>query len=105
MIFYLGTPKIRSLTKHRTTDGKHKILTCEAEGSPQPDVIWSVNGTNVSHRQDQDVFCMLIWLFIDYKRFIHRTLESDVYGHCLSIMTAVTHQMMHGRLTIVCGFG
>ncbi|XP_056592663.1 CD166 antigen homolog A isoform X2 [Triplophysa dalaica] len=41
-----GTPKIRSLTKHRTTDGKHKILTCEAEGSPQPDVIWSVNGTN-----------------------------------------------------------
>ncbi|XP_057176270.1 CD166 antigen homolog A isoform X1 [Triplophysa rosa] len=41
-----GTPKIRSLTKHRSTDGKHKVLTCEAEGSPQPDVLWSVNGTN-----------------------------------------------------------
>uniref|UniRef100_A0A8C1WA88 CD166 antigen homolog n=1 Tax=Cyprinus carpio TaxID=7962 RepID=A0A8C1WA88_CYPCA len=41
-----GTPKITSLTKHRSNDGKHKVLTCEAEGSPKPDVQWSVNGTN-----------------------------------------------------------
>ncbi|XP_016349031.1 CD166 antigen homolog isoform X1 [Sinocyclocheilus anshuiensis] len=41
-----GIPKITSLTKHRSNDGKHKVLTCEAEGSPKPDVQWSVNGTN-----------------------------------------------------------
>lgn len=41
-----GAPKIKSLTKHRSNDGKHKVLTCEAEGSPQPDVRWTVNGTN-----------------------------------------------------------
>uniref|UniRef100_A0A673MI12 CD166 antigen homolog n=1 Tax=Sinocyclocheilus rhinocerous TaxID=307959 RepID=A0A673MI12_9TELE len=41
-----GDPKIMSLTKRRSNDGKHKILTCEAEGSPKPDVQWSVNGTN-----------------------------------------------------------
>lgn len=41
-----GVPKITSLTKHRSSDGKHKVLMCEAEGSPKPDVQWSVNGTN-----------------------------------------------------------
>ncbi|XP_043107065.1 CD166 antigen homolog A isoform X1 [Puntigrus tetrazona] len=41
-----GIPRITSLTKHRSYDGKHKVLTCEAEGSPKPDVQWSVNGTN-----------------------------------------------------------
>ncbi|XP_072514701.1 CD166 antigen homolog A isoform X2 [Salminus brasiliensis] len=41
-----GTPVITRLTKKRSTDGKNKVLTCEAEGSPQPDVQWSVNGTN-----------------------------------------------------------
>ncbi|XP_073685898.1 CD166 antigen homolog A [Garra rufa] len=41
-----GGPKITSLTKHRSNDGKHKVLMCEAEGSPKPDVQWSVNGTN-----------------------------------------------------------
>uniref|UniRef100_A0A672KFK0 CD166 antigen homolog n=2 Tax=Sinocyclocheilus grahami TaxID=75366 RepID=A0A672KFK0_SINGR len=41
-----GGPNIMSLTKRRSNDGKHKILTCEAEGSPKPDVQWSVNGTN-----------------------------------------------------------
>ncbi|XP_051541959.1 CD166 antigen homolog A-like isoform X2 [Myxocyprinus asiaticus] len=41
-----GTPRILSLTKHRSNDGKNKILTCEAEGLPKPDVQWSVNGTN-----------------------------------------------------------
>ncbi|XP_026075664.1 CD166 antigen homolog A-like isoform X1 [Carassius auratus] len=40
-----GGPKILRLTKHRSNDGKHKILTCEAEGSPKPEVQWSVNGT------------------------------------------------------------
>ncbi|CAM4729914.1 unnamed protein product [Leuciscus chuanchicus] len=41
-----GVPRITSLTKQRSYDGKHKVLTCEAEGSPKPDVQWSVNGTN-----------------------------------------------------------
>lgn len=41
-----GKPKITSLTKHRSYDGKHKVLTCEAEGSPKPEVLWNVNGTN-----------------------------------------------------------
>lgn len=41
-----GKPKITSLTKHRSYDGKHKVLTCEAEGSPKPEVQWNVNGTN-----------------------------------------------------------
>ncbi|KAK7125745.1 hypothetical protein R3I93_021192 [Phoxinus phoxinus] len=41
-----GVPKITSLAKHRSDDGKHKVLTCVAEGSPKPDVQWSVNGTN-----------------------------------------------------------
>ncbi|TRY91034.1 hypothetical protein DNTS_021664, partial [Danionella cerebrum] len=41
-----GVPKITSLTKHRSTNGKHKVLMCEAEGSPKPDVLWSVNGTD-----------------------------------------------------------
>lgn len=52
-MFSSGTPKIKSLTKHRSSDGKHKDLMCEAEGSPQPDVQWSVNGTKVSHKHDQ----------------------------------------------------
>ncbi|XP_056322610.1 CD166 antigen homolog A isoform X1 [Danio aesculapii] len=41
-----GGPRITGLTKHRSNDGKHKVLTCEAEGSPKPEVQWSVNGTD-----------------------------------------------------------
>ncbi|XP_051539673.1 CD166 antigen homolog A isoform X2 [Myxocyprinus asiaticus] len=41
-----GGPRILSLTKHRSNDGKNKVLTCEADGSPKPDVQWSVNGTD-----------------------------------------------------------
>ncbi|KAL7847560.1 hypothetical protein AOLI_G00222780 [Acnodon oligacanthus] len=41
-----GIPVITRLTKQRSTDGKNKVLICEAEGSPQPNVQWSVNGTN-----------------------------------------------------------
>ncbi|XP_050976900.1 CD166 antigen homolog A isoform X2 [Labeo rohita] len=41
-----GHPKITSLTKHRSSDSKHKVLMCEAEGSPKPEVQWNVNGTN-----------------------------------------------------------
>lgn len=47
-LFYEGIPVITKMSKKRSTDGKNKVLTCEAEGSPQPDVQWSVNGTNVS---------------------------------------------------------
>ena len=39
---------ITSLTKHRADDAQHKVLTCEAEGVPEPSFQWSVNSTNVS---------------------------------------------------------
>ncbi|XP_073730414.1 CD166 antigen homolog A isoform X2 [Misgurnus anguillicaudatus] len=40
-----GKPEIKSLTKHRSNDGNHKVLTCVAYGSPEPKVEWNVNGT------------------------------------------------------------
>ncbi|XP_062341514.1 CD166 antigen homolog isoform X1 [Osmerus eperlanus] len=40
-----GIPVITRLTKQRSEDGQHKVLTCEAMGAPQPAVLWSVNGT------------------------------------------------------------
>ena len=42
-----GPPVIRKLIKQRGEDGQHKILVCEAEGSPKPSVSWSINGTLV----------------------------------------------------------
>ncbi|XP_040007218.1 CD166 antigen homolog A isoform X2 [Xiphias gladius] len=41
-----GKPVITSLTKHRADDVKHKVLTCEAEGVPEPSFQWNVNSTN-----------------------------------------------------------
>ncbi|XP_034034711.1 CD166 antigen homolog A [Thalassophryne amazonica] len=41
-----GRPVITSLTKHRSDDGNNKVLTCEAEGVPEPIFQWSINGTN-----------------------------------------------------------
>uniref|UniRef100_A0A3Q3X0F0 Ig-like domain-containing protein n=1 Tax=Mola mola TaxID=94237 RepID=A0A3Q3X0F0_MOLML len=41
-----GAPVIRDLSKQRGDDGKHKVLICEAEGSPKPTVSWSINGTS-----------------------------------------------------------
>ncbi|XP_008289743.1 CD166 antigen homolog [Stegastes partitus] len=40
-----GAPVIKQLSKHRGEDGQHKVLICEAEGSPKPAVSWSINGT------------------------------------------------------------
>lgn len=42
-----GAPVIRQLSKKRSDDGQHKVLICEAEGSPKPSVYWSINGTSV----------------------------------------------------------
>uniref|UniRef100_A0A667XD11 Activated leukocyte cell adhesion molecule b n=1 Tax=Myripristis murdjan TaxID=586833 RepID=A0A667XD11_9TELE len=42
-----GAPVIRQLSKKRSEDGRHKILICEAEGSPKPTVSWSINGTSL----------------------------------------------------------
>lgn len=42
-----GAPVIRQLSKQRGEDGQHKVLICEAEGSPKPIVSWSINGTSV----------------------------------------------------------
>ncbi|KAM7412942.1 hypothetical protein PAMA_020367 [Pampus argenteus] len=42
-----GAPVIRRLTKQRGEDGQHKVLICEAEGSPKPAVSWSINGTSL----------------------------------------------------------
>ncbi|XP_022601623.1 CD166 antigen [Seriola dumerili] len=41
-----GKPVITRLTKHRADGAKHKVLTCEAEGVPEPSFHWSVNSTN-----------------------------------------------------------
>ncbi|XP_070700273.1 CD166 antigen homolog A isoform X2 [Pempheris klunzingeri] len=41
-----GKPVITRLTKHRADDAKHKVLTCEAEGVPEPSFQWSINSTN-----------------------------------------------------------
>uniref|UniRef100_I3JYV3 Activated leukocyte cell adhesion molecule b n=1 Tax=Oreochromis niloticus TaxID=8128 RepID=I3JYV3_ORENI len=43
-----GPAVIKSLFKNRSNDGQHKVLTCEAEGSPKPAVSWSINGTLLS---------------------------------------------------------
>lgn len=43
-----GKPLIKDLTEKPGSDGTSKVLICEAEGSPEPTVEWSVNGTNVS---------------------------------------------------------
>ncbi|XP_073335888.1 CD166 antigen homolog A isoform X2 [Pagrus major] len=41
-----GKPMITSLTKHHADDAKHKVLTCEADGVPEPSFQWSINSTN-----------------------------------------------------------
>ncbi|XP_056231117.1 CD166 antigen homolog A-like isoform X1 [Seriola aureovittata] len=41
-----GAPVIKQLFKRRGEDGQHKVLICEAEGSPKPAVTWSINGTS-----------------------------------------------------------
>uniref|UniRef100_A0A6Q2ZKU6 Ig-like domain-containing protein n=1 Tax=Esox lucius TaxID=8010 RepID=A0A6Q2ZKU6_ESOLU len=41
-----GVPVIQRLVKQRGKDSQHKVLICEAEGSPKPTVAWSVNGTS-----------------------------------------------------------
>ncbi|KAJ8399039.1 hypothetical protein AAFF_G00417060 [Aldrovandia affinis] len=41
-----GKPSIQRISKDRSEDGQHKVLTCEVEGFPKPSVQWSVNGTN-----------------------------------------------------------
>nr|XP_020477401.1 CD166 antigen homolog isoform X1 [Monopterus albus]XP_020477402.1 CD166 antigen homolog isoform X1 [Monopterus albus] len=41
-----GKPMITSLTKQRSSDAKHKVLTCEAEGVPEPSFQWSINSTS-----------------------------------------------------------
>nr|XP_057936349.1 CD166 antigen homolog isoform X2 [Doryrhamphus excisus] len=51
MSFHLaveGAPVIKQLSKQRGEDGQHKVLICEAEGSPKPSVSWSINGTSLS---------------------------------------------------------
>ncbi|XP_034557572.1 LOW QUALITY PROTEIN: CD166 antigen homolog [Notolabrus celidotus] len=42
-----GAPVIKHLTKQLGGDGSHKVLICEAEGSPKPIVSWSINGTSL----------------------------------------------------------
>lgn len=49
-VFTSGKPVITRLSKQRAEDAKHKILTCEADGVPEPSFQWSVNGTSVSVR-------------------------------------------------------
>ncbi|KAM8742740.1 CD166 antigen homolog A isoform 1-T2 [Acanthopagrus schlegelii] len=41
-----GKPVITSLTKRYADDAQHKVLTCEADGIPEPSFQWSINSTN-----------------------------------------------------------
>ncbi|XP_056140889.1 CD166 antigen homolog A [Lampris incognitus] len=41
-----GKPMITRLSKQRTDDNRHKVLTCEAQAVPEPSVQWSVNATS-----------------------------------------------------------
>ncbi|XP_008300268.1 CD166 antigen homolog isoform X2 [Stegastes partitus] len=41
-----GKPSITSLRKHRPEGAKYKVLTCEAEGVPEPSFHWSINNTD-----------------------------------------------------------
>ncbi|MEQ2287554.1 hypothetical protein AMECASPLE_013842, partial [Ameca splendens] len=43
-------PVIRNLLKQHDKDGHHKVLICEAEGSPKPAVSWNINGTLVDEK-------------------------------------------------------
>ncbi|XP_030632374.1 activated leukocyte cell adhesion molecule b [Chanos chanos] len=49
-----GAPVIKSLSKQRSDDDTHKVLSCEAEGSPKPTVMWSINGTDATETQYVD---------------------------------------------------
>lgn len=42
-----GKPVITGLSKRRADDSASKVVTCEAEGAPQPSFQWNVNGTDV----------------------------------------------------------
>lgn len=46
--FSSGEPVITRLVEQRSEDGKHKMLTCEADAVPIPTFQWSVNITDVS---------------------------------------------------------
>lgn len=41
-----GKPVITSLSKQRAEEAQSKVLTCEAEGVPEPRFQWSINSTN-----------------------------------------------------------
>lgn len=42
-----GAPVIKRMSEQHGADGRHKVLICEAEGSPKPAVFWSINGTSL----------------------------------------------------------
>lgn len=46
----VGKPVIASLTKRRALDGNYKVLTCVADGAPEPSFQWNINSTDVSLR-------------------------------------------------------
>ncbi|XP_026797556.3 CD166 antigen homolog A isoform X1 [Pangasianodon hypophthalmus] len=51
-----GIPVIKILRKEKSTDGKAKVLICHGEGSPEPEVSWSVNGTHNQSEYSNGVF-------------------------------------------------
>lgn len=46
--FAAGKPVITSLSKRRAGEDGYKVLTCEADGVPEPSFQWSINSTVVS---------------------------------------------------------
>lgn len=53
-----GAPVIRQLSKRLSEDKRHKVLICEAEGSPKPTVSWSINGTSVCTHVAKYIFAV-----------------------------------------------
>lgn len=48
IVIFAGKPVITNLSEQHAEDAKHKVLTCEAEGVPEPNFRWNINTTNVS---------------------------------------------------------
>lgn len=42
-----GAPVIKRMSEQHGEDGRHKVLICEVEGSPKPNISWSINGTSL----------------------------------------------------------
>lgn len=68
---------ITSLTKHRADDAERKVLTCVADGVPEPSFRWSVNSTSVSVRACMSKCMCLISSSKEKEAAANTVAESD----------------------------